>query len=171
MANCRVVQKNLTAWIDHEVSPRWEQRISRHLETCSVCAVEAESLRATIDQCRTALDRAVALHDFEPGRLRLRLQHTLAAEEQQPERAWRWPLRPFAIAGAAALAAAMMLLFFAGGPKAVLIPLGVQPPPSAVRHAPDLFKDYPLIKDLDALENFDTVESVPLDDEQSSQRG
>ena len=171
MASCRVVRKNLTAWIDQELSPRWKQRIDRHLAACADCTAEAQRLRVTIDQHRIVLPRALAADDVALDSLRMRLQRALAAEDQQPAPVWRWPLRPLAIASAAALAVAMVLLLFAGGPKAVLIPLGVQPPPPAVRHAPELFKDYQLIKDLDALENFDTVESVPLDDEQSPQRG
>ncbi len=171
MASCRVVRKNLTAWVDQELSPRWEQRVSSHLASCATCAAEAGRVRAAIERHRTVLPRAVAAGGIELGALRARLQRALAAEEQQAEPLWRWRLRPLAFAGAAALAVALALVLFAGGPNAVLIPLGVQSPPPAVRHAPELFKEYQLIKDLDALENFDTVESVPLDDEQATQPG
>ena len=70
---------------------------------------------------------------------------------------------------AVAAAAVILALVFAGGPAAVLVPLGVESPPVAVKANPELFKDYPLIQHLDALENFDTVQSVPLDDDQTGQ--
>src|SRR5262249_41516280 len=101
----------------------------------------------------------------------------------EPEGTWAALMRPFSAtvrewfshplaqaAGAVAVAVGLTLVV-AGGPKAVLIPLGVAPPPPAVRSHPDLFKDYSLIQHLDALENFDTVESEPLDDDQASFNG
>ena len=51
------------------------------------------------------------------------------------------------------------------------MPLGLESPPPAVVQHTELFKDYPLIERLDVLEHFDTVESVPLDDESAAQRG
>jgi hypothetical protein len=53
----------------------------------------------------------------------------------------------------------------------VFISVGIESPPTAVVREPDLYTDYPLIQQLDALEHFDTVQSVPLDDEPASQNG
>jgi anti-sigma factor RsiW len=170
MPSCRSVRANLTAWIDGELSSRWEARVRRHLNGCEACVAEAENTRAAIESQRRWLGQAVALADFDPEPLRVRLRLAVA-REPQPAPGWLWPLRPLALAGAAVAAAIALAVFIAGGPKAVLIPLGVEPPPPVVATETDLFKDYVLIQHLDALENFDTVESVPLDDDQTTHRG
>jgi anti-sigma factor RsiW len=171
MARCRVVQENLTAWIDGEASDRWDTRIRDHLAACVTCAAEAESLRAAVAHHRRALGRTVAVDDVDLGSMAARLRRALAGEPEEAEPMWNWTSRPFALVGAALMVAMVLLAVAAGGASRVLIPLGVQSPPPAVTRAPDLFKDYELINHLDALENFDTVQSVPLDDESSSQRG
>lgn len=177
--SCRTVRENLSAWIDAELSRRWTDRVRRHLDGCAACSAEAENLRTAIAGQRHALARIMTLDNFDPARLRAQLRRALhehsdttarwsgAPEWDSPR--WGWLLRPVAVAGAALTAAMIGALVFAGGPRAVLIPLGVESPPSAVTREPELFKDYPLIQQLDVLENFDTVESVPLDDDQTSQ--
>jgi hypothetical protein len=66
---------------------------------------------------------------------------------------------------------AVAAVLLAVGPQMVLMPLGLESPPPAVAQHTGLFKDYPLIERLDVLEHFDTVESVPLDDEGASRHG
>lgn len=189
MAKCRVVQENLTAWIDGELSPRWDDRVRRHLTGCPGCAAAADGLRKSIEMQRQTLARVTAVADFDSATAWVHLQRALRAPiagaewirngtaAASPPPVWLAVLRAWltgrlAVAGAAmAVAAALLVLLVAGGPKAVLIPLGVTPPPVAVTRQPDLFKDYALIEELDALENFDTVESVPLDDDQASFSG
>ncbi len=171
MATCQAVQANLTAWIDGELSAGWNDRIRQHVAACPACAGEAAGLRRSIEWQRCALPRVVALDDFSAAPLRARLQCALVAEPAESQPGWTWLIRPLAVAGGALAAATILLVLIAGGPKAVLIPLGVEPPPVAVTREPELFTDYPLIQHLDALENFDTVQSVPLDDDQASQRG
>src|SRR5206468_3127715 len=85
----------------------------------------------------------------------------------RPRFDWKWLLRPIPMALAAAALVVLMLVEVAGGPEDVLVPIGVKAPPPAVSHKPGLFRDYAIIEKLDALENFDTVEVEPLDDDQA----
>jgi hypothetical protein len=103
--------------------------------------------------------------------LHAKLQRALAAEADGRASAWSSLFRPLAIAGAVVTAVVVLFFSVMGGPKAVLIPLGVEPPPVAVTSDPDLFENYQVIQHLDALENFDNVESVPLDDDQPVHQG
>jgi anti-sigma factor RsiW len=174
MPRCRTVRENLTAWIDGELSRRWTDKVSRHLDACAACAAEAQSLREAVGMQRHALAQVIVPHDFDPARVRAELRRALLA--QPAERAlssgwlpWSGVFRPVALAGALVTVAVTLVFLFAGGPRAILIPLGVESPPAVVNREPGLFKDYQLIEHLDALENFDTVESVPLDDDQTSQ--
>lgn len=178
LRNCAKIRENLTAWIDSELSRRWNDRVRRHLDTCAACAAEADSLRAAIAEQRRTLARVLALDNFDTTVLRAQLQHALDARADVGRwwkapgwdwSPWAWLARPVAVAGTVLAVATIGAVVFAGGPRAVLIPLGVESPPAAVTREPELFKDYPLIQRLDVLENFDTVESVPLDDDQTSE--
>jgi len=168
MARCWMVRGDLTAWVDGELSARRAERVRRHLASCSACAAEAEGLRDVIAQQRRLLTRLAAV-EVSPT-LSRRLLREIAQESAAP-RGWLWLFRPVAVAAATAAVGVVGLFTIAGGPRAVLIPLGVEPPPPAVTRTTDLFKDYPIIEKLDALENFDTVESVPLDEDQEPYRG
>ncbi len=172
MQSCRTIQENLTAWIDGELSARWNDRVGQHVQACSACAAETESLRAAIEWQRRTLVNAIVVEGLDPAVLQRRFERALRADDEATvERGWSWLWRPVAFASAAVAVAAGVLLFVAGGPQAILMPLGLEAPPAAVGLAPDLFRDYPLIQRLDFLEHFDTVESVPLDDEQGSENG
>jgi anti-sigma factor RsiW len=171
MARCWTIRRNLTAWIDGESPYRQAERIQRHLTTCATCSAEAERLRAAIRWQRQALPFLVAAENLDPGQLRMQLQRALAAEPAWSPPAWKWLFRPVAITGAAVMIGIVLVFSLMGGPKAVLIPLGVEPPPLAVTREPDLFENYQLIQHLDVLENFDTVESEPLDDDPTLHRG
>lgn len=165
MSNCRAVQEELTAWCDGELSDRQAQGIEQHLHACPACAAEAEGIRAAVHWQREALAQVVTAPDLNLAMLHGNLRRSLAADPEPQRASWTWLFRPFALAGAAVMIAAMVLFSLLGGPKAVLIPLGVEPPPVEVSSEPELFENYQLIQHLDALENFDTVESVPLDDD------
>src|SRR5262249_9845294 len=115
-----------------------------------------------------------AANDYTVAPAWARLRGRLEESPEPPawvERLRTWVWRPIAVASAAAAMAMVALMVMAGGPTAVLIPIGAQSPPAGVRNQPGLFKDYTLIQQLDALENFDTVESEPLDDDQASRNG
>ncbi len=169
--NCRAVKGDLTAWCDGELSRRRAERIARHLAECGACSAEAESVSAAIRWQRQALPRVTAVADYEFGALQAKLRRALAAEPEPRAPFWPWSFRPVAIAAAAVMIGVIVLFSIMGGPNAVLIPLGVESPPVAVSSQPELFEDYQLIQHLDALENFDTVESVPLDDDQTLHAG
>jgi len=174
MPSCRAIQEDLTAWIDGELPPRPDARVQRHLATCARCAAEAQRVRAAIATHTHMLTAMTAVDDVVSGALWNRL-HAAMQQEPEPISTWSrvrgWLLQPLPLAGATVAAAAVLILLIAGGPAAVLIPLGVEAPPLAVKANPDLFRNYPLIQHLDVLENFDTVESIPLDDDQSPQKG
>lgn len=171
MPGCQAVQENLTAWIDGELSPRRRAGVRRHLEGCAACAAEVRSLQSTIEVHRRTLAQAVVVDGLDPYPLWVRLQRARAAESDERTRNWNWVLRPVAVGGAALAMLTVVLVAAAGGPEAVLVPLGVQAPPPAVKRKPDLFKDYRIIQQLDFLEHFDTVESMPLDEEEQSVHG
>ncbi len=171
MASCGAVRENLTAWVDSELSPRRVERVREHVARCADCAAEAESLRASIGLQRRVLTRLTAVGDVDSAMLHARLRRAVAAEAEPRPLRWSWIFRPMVLAPAVALLAVLVLFTAAGGPTDVLAPLGVAPPPLAVKRATGLFKDYTLIQHLDELEHFDTVESESLDDEQDSQTG
>ncbi len=171
MTSCQAVEQDLVAWCDGELSERQARRITEHVSACAACAGEAERTRSAIAwQKRALVDITAATVDTQA--LQTKLRRALAAEPDARMPWWGWFLRPVAVAGACAVALVVVVFFsVVGGPKAVLIPLGVEPPPVAVSSEPELFENYQLIQHLDALENFDTVESVPLDEDQTLHEG
>ena len=173
MASCRTVQDEMTAWIDAALPPRSAARIAEHLDRCAACAAAVARARTAIAQQRGGLSRLVAAESVAVAPLWANLRRALASEPDSVEPGWLWHgwLRPAAVAGAALAVGLIALLAVVGGPTNVLIPLGVAPPPAKIKSAPGLFKDYAIIQHLDALENFDTVEAEPLDDDQGAQHG
>ncbi len=171
MVSCRRVNADLVAWCDGELSPERAKRIADHLSICAACAREAQHTRAAIEWQKTALTDITAVEQFDTQALQMKLRRALASDPEPPLPWWAWLTRPVALAGAVALVAVVVFFSVVGGPKAVLIPLGVEPPPVAVSSEPELFENYQLIQHLDALENFDTVESVPLDEDQTLHEG
>ena len=173
MNHCRAVKREFVAWCDGELSGREAERVEQHLAACEACSAEAESLSAVIRWQRQVLRHVTAVTDQECAPLQTRLRRALAAEIEPPGQARFWSLifRPVTIATAAAMIAIIALFSVLGGPNAVLIPLGVEAPPVAISRQPDLFENYQLIQYLDAMENFDTVQSVPLDEDQALREG
>ena len=173
MDHCRAVKREFTAWCDGELSRREAERLEQHLAACAACSAEADSLSVAVRWQRQALRHVTAVADHECAPLQARLRRALATEIEPRAQGqfWSWIFRPVAIATAAAMIAIIVLFSVLGGPNAVLIPLGVEAPPVAISREPDLFEDYQLIQHLDAMENFDTVESVPLDEDQALREG
>ena len=171
MASCRWVRRHLTAWVDGELAASPTERLARHVAGCAACAAETAALTAAIRWQRQALARIVADAGSDYAPLGARVQRAVAAEPERSRARWGWLLRPVAVAGAALAVVVAVFMSAVGGPPAVLIPLGVESPPVPVAREPELYKDYQLIQRLDALENFDSVEAMPLDDEQTSQHG
>jgi anti-sigma factor RsiW len=176
MPGCHNLSEDLTAWIEGQLLPRQHERIRLHIAHCVRCAREIDSLRAAIAWQQHALRAVTALDGVDTSVLKARLRHDLAKDAASATPAWNlrhvWASMwgRLALAGAAAVVVAIVFLL-AGGPGMVLMPLGLESPPPAVAQQTELFKDYPLIERLDVLEHFDTVESVPLEDDSASQRG
>src|ERR1043166_5124351 len=109
MASCRVIRENLTAWIDGELSARWEGRVRGHLATCAACTTEADGLRASIALQRRALSEVTTAPGFNPAPAGLRLQralHSPAHAAADAQEGWvavvrGWFGHPLALAGAA----------------------------------------------------------------------
>ena len=176
MPGCRSYGVDLTAWIEGQLPHQRAGRIGQHVIECAACAAEVDSLRSAIQWQRRALHAVTAIHDIDSASMRAQLRRGLAAQADEVglarglRRVWSSMWGRMALAGAAASVAAIVLILV-GGPGMVLIPLGLESPPPAVTRHTEFFKDYPLIEQLDVLENFDTVESVPLDDESASEHG
>jgi predicted anti-sigma-YlaC factor YlaD len=168
MSGCEFVTENLTAWIDGALPSGASIALRNHLQGCAACARAESAARAAIDRHRRLIPRAVTLEGVDPDRVWQRLQ---AALQEAPDRWWRWWLRPALMGATAAAAAAVVVLLLAGRPENVLVPLGIETPPIEVVQHPDLFRDYAIIEQLDALEHFDTVLAVPLEDSSSAQNG
>jgi anti-sigma factor RsiW len=171
MSACAAARENLTAWLDGELSERQARSIDQHVEACAGCAAVLHQLRTAVAVQRLALPRVAVTEAIDTERLWRRLHAAVLDEPDGQHSLWTWLWRPFALASLAATAMLVGFLIVAGGPRAVLLPLGVVAPPPDVAQRPDLFKDYRLIEQLDALENFDTVETVPLEDDSSSENG
>ncbi len=176
MLGCRGVQANLTAWVDGELSP-WRRRwLAWHLARCGECATAANSMEAVVRVQRQALLQLVTPPvDIDTANLLREVRRQLAADPGADEGWFARRLAPGALRPLVITAATVMVLlgFVAriGGPKDILIPLGVKSPPPKVKQEPDLFRNYSIIEELDALENFDTVEAEPLDENGAAQRG
>lgn len=166
MGGCRFVQRNLTAWVDEALSARAQVRVTEHLRRCPECAATAAAWRGMIAGQRQVLRTLSAGSAVDAERLHARVRGVLAAEPAGKVESFfdlPWLPRPLVIAGGAVLAGVALLLLF-GGPAATLMALGIEAPPVAVARQTDLFTEYSVIQQLDALQHFDTVEAVQLDD-------
>ena len=175
MTTCESIQADLTAWIDAELSTQSETHVRQHLVQCRRCASEAASLRACVALQKALLPRLAAAGGVDIAAMRSRLRAALqdADAPDATRRGWMpaWIFRPAVLVPAVAGAALVILVRVAGHPSDVLAPLGVVEPPPAVTQATGLFKDYMLLQQLDALEHFDAVETVPLDEEKGAHTG
>lgn len=168
---CQKARDNLTAWLDGALSSRWDEKLRQHLAGCSVCTAAADSLRKSIASQRNLLVAVAGPPTVNVPQLWVQLQRERAAADTPVVPARLWWLRPAAFASAAVAASVVGFVGVAGGPEAVLIPLGVKAPPPAVKRAPVMFKEYSIIQKLDILEHFDTVEAMPLEEDAASEKG
>lgn len=161
---CWLARRHLVAWIDGELPPDPARRIEQHVVGCADCRALATQLSAAIDRQRLLLQsvREPATVDLDAA------WATLWRAAADPPAAPRPPLWQPVFAGALAGALGVLLAALVSGrPRTVLVPLGIEAPPHPVAQQPQLYRDYPILEQLDALEHFDTVESVPLDDHAS----
>ncbi len=177
MPRCRKIKENLTAWIDGELALGANERVEQHLARCASCSDEARILRRSVESQRRLLPQVAGARPTDADRLLAAVRRRIAAAEPVEEEgwwrrwSWTWGLRPLPMAVAAAVLLVVVFVEVAGGPDDVLVPVGVKAPPAAVSRKPAMFRDYAIIEKLEALENFDTVEVEPLDDDQASERG
>jgi len=163
---CQDARADLVAWVDGELRPRRAQRVGDHLGNCDSCSREAQALRSSIHFQRSFLragsDSAAAV-DIDALWRRLQPVLRAAVPETPPRRAvvsWMWrPALGFGVAFLALWVGVSAL----GGSDTVLISLGLESPPPALRQEPDLFREYAIIRQLDILEHLDNVESPAPD--------
>lgn len=176
MPRCGSFREDLTAWIDGQLPRERAAEVGQHATQCPTCGAEVSSLRAAIDWQRQALRVVTTVDGIDTAALQSRLRRGVAAHVDDSTLAlrlrgvWSSMWGRAALAGVAASVAAIVILV-GRDPGMVLIPLGLESPPPAIATQTELFREYPLIEQLDVLENFDTVESVPLDDEGAPQQG
>jgi len=171
MTRCAAIQEDLTAWVDGELSEQQIRVVGDHLGQCGTCADLARQLRAAVPAQRQTLTCVVAIADLDRAELWRRTRSLLVNDVEAPRPRWAWWPRRFALAGLATAAAVGVFVALNNTPQPAPVMVDLGTPPVEVVERPDLFKDYPLIEQLDALENFDTVEAVPLDDDTPSQNG
>ncbi|HYD47199.1 MAG TPA: anti-sigma factor [Terriglobales bacterium] len=170
MIRCQSIRPHLTAAADRELSPWRSWQVRRHLDRCDACRSEADKLQRTVSTQITMLRQLMAAPEIPIDEMRRRLRVAIAAEPAINDAPWQWhfSFRPVFAGAAVMLLAISTAVWGFGGPTTALIALGWVEPPSAVAAKTDLFQDYPLIEQLDALENFDSVNAVPLEEEQTS---
>lgn len=164
---CPHCRDHLTAFVDGELGTLVGAWLRRHLRGNPACAAAADELRRAV-QRQTAL--LAAPTDVAGDELLASLRRSIAAlgpsapvvapAPDTPSFSWPRPL----LGGLAAAAALVAVVAGLGGRGAeqVLVPLGLEEPPAAVAKKPELFREYDMIRELEALENFDAVNRVRL---------
>ncbi len=134
--SCEELSEELSAYLDHELSPEERARLEDHLQTCPRCRQELESLRA--------VSRLVAsLPQVEPSPSFI---HSIRAHLVPQRRRWLRPISPFAVdvvplvAVAAlflvVLSAALIWPFFARSGSKAVGPSDSRTPLRSVEEAP-----------------------------------
>lgn len=171
MSHCDSIRENLTAWIDGELPPSERQHLGAHLDSCQACSTEADALRQAITWQEQTLPKGLLEAPVDVDALRIGLRRQLVAiherEESTPVRSWSWLLRPLVMATAAVAVALFVLVWKVGEPEPLLVSLGVEPAPEEVVKKPEMFRYLDVIQNLEALEHFDAVEAVSLEDERA----
>jgi len=171
MNRCDSTRDSLTAWIDGELSPSDEREVEAHVGTCTSCATEAESLRHEIDWQKRILPNALLDAPVDVVALKMGLQRQLNTIRRQEERpvsySWGWLIRPLAMATAGLALTLLVVVWRAGEPESLLVSIGVEDPPAEVATRPDMFKYLDVIENLEALEHFEAVQAVRLEDERA----
>jgi len=163
---CWIVRRRLVAWIDGEIPPAQALRVERHVVDCPDCRTLAAHLGDAIAQQRELLAREREPADFDCAGAWATLWRAAAEPSAAPEWVATW--HPLLAAGLATVMVVLLAALVSGRPRVVLVPLGIEAPPHAVAQQPELYRNYPILERLDALEHFDTVQSVPLEDQPSN---
>lgn len=168
MSACEGFRELLTAAVDGELSLGQRLRLFLHQNRCAACDAAGERRRAFVDEQRNLLrqlppvdldvNAALAAARREMVALGAENLQRSAPAMAEPQRPWLWT----AVAGATTALLLASTVASLGGIDAVLVPLGVEDPPQAVAKRADLFHEYDVIRQLDALEHYDAVRAVPL---------
>jgi hypothetical protein len=199
MKTCELIQEELVAYRDGELSDQAREQVTAHLQTCSACARE-EARLAHIEQLLMTMERVTPSPQFAAAfwqRLEQEKAQSHMAEPSIPlprehrlSQWWRevkatlsgWQVAPVLAAAASVLVFVGYLLHPqptpSGKPEsASTAPIKsaaptVHPVPEAPADLVDklgLFVNYRVIADLDRLSHFDEIASVQLPPEQETQ--
>lgn len=162
---CRLVERELTAFWDGQLAP-WRQKcVLGHLARCRNCDEFARDLKSTMEAQKRALQSAEYALTVP---IEQHLEAVLGRLERESPAGTRWSLVSTAVVArrlrwaAAAAAIAALLLAIVESSTAHLIrkslmALGVRQPPAEVVQATEFFQNYPLLENLDWLENWERV--------------
>lgn len=164
---CARCREHLTAFVDAQLGLLARLRLRVHLLLNPPCAAAVAALRRVVDRQRAELSEPVAVDVealLESARGAIGALGTPRAPEprQVPMSGFRWN-RSLVAGLAAAAVFVVAAVGIAARPRTVLVPLGLEEPPAALAKKPDLFRDYEMFRELDALEHFDAVNRVRLE--------
>lgn len=165
----------LTALADGELRGLVRLRLLGHLFACRPCAERLLSLRAAAAEQKCALRLPEAV---DTERLLAETRRSIAALGE-PRRVPQPAVAPApaywgraAVAGAAALALVLAiaagLVLQTGGVRPALVALGIETPPRQLVRNAEMFRDYEIIRELEALEYFESVAETPLEDDRAA---
>jgi len=169
MTRCDRHQENITALADGALGILATLRLHLHLASCRVCAAVADARRSAVAVQRNVLSAPV---EVDCERMLAEARRAIAAlgeptpfpflraADRRGATPWNWAV----LAGVGGAAATAGLFAWLVSPSTVLVPLGLGAPPAVVASKPELFRDYEIIRELDALEHFDSVNRVRLED-------
>lgn len=153
---CWFIRRDLTAFVDRELSASRADAVRVHLAQCAACTELHRAIEATVSKQHQLVPVAFAATDVASGAL---LRQVRARLDSEPV-ARRWVLQP-ALMGTLA-AVAVIIATYLGVLDPVFIAVGFENPPEVVAEQPELFRDYAFFERLDALEHFDDVNSIQL---------
>jgi anti-sigma factor RsiW len=162
---CWFFRRDLTALVDRELSPARAAAVQAHLTGCAACAALHEDIAASVTVQSQLIPLAFGPTDVASGAMLQRLRERLPVEglAEMPEvesPVRRWFFQPAAM-GTIAVATVIVATML-GVLDPVFISVGFENPPEVVAEQPELFRDYVIFENLDALQHFDDVNSIQL---------
>jgi hypothetical protein len=162
---CWFFRRDLTALVDRELSPVRAAAVRAHLARCAACTALHQAIEANITAQSQLVPLAFGPTDVASGVMLQNLHERLPIEGQLDMPDQEPPVRPWffqpAAMGAIAVATVIIATFL-GVLDPVFIAVGFEDPPELVAERPELFRDYVIFENLDALEHFDDVNSIQL---------
>jgi len=152
---CWRVRRDLTALADGELSPRRGAAVRGHLEQCSDCRALWQETQRAVQLQQRLMPGAFEVLDLAVDPMLREVRLRLDDDGSGQMRRWFW--HPAVITAAAAVG--LMMVSVLGLFNPLLVAVGLEEPPEEVAQRPELFRDYPLFEHLEALENFDALQS------------